>query len=169
MSLRPEEEEDQGLAASRRPQARATRRDVRGGGPSPPTAPGTTTASRDPRHLCRTSCLNRTRPIGQPSLSGTAWSKIPVGATAATPPTCPHLAEEIDQPQPRAGCAKSAAADGVDNWAHLRMCLTCITSAAVIPAPSARHRALPPDRSSRSCDPARREGWRWCYIDIQLG
>lgn len=89
----------------------------------------------------------------------------------AEPMTCPHLAAEIAEPQPRTpGLCEECAQLGDEHWGHLRMCLTCGHVGCCDSSPhqhATEHFRQTGHPVMRSVEPG--ESWRWCYIDIQIG
>lgn len=93
------------------------------------------------------------------------------GKASSAPQTCEHLAAEIEDPQPRTpGVCEECAADGIDNWAHLRMCLTCGHVGCCDSSPhqhATEHFRQTGHPVMRSAEPG--ENWRWCYVDTEIG
>ncbi|ART72602.1 hypothetical protein BTO20_32170 [Mycobacterium dioxanotrophicus] len=89
----------------------------------------------------------------------------------AVPTTCEHLAAAVDEPEPiTPGRCQECAEDGENNWAHLRMCMTCGHVGCCDSSP--HHHATAHFKQSghavmRSAEPG--ESWRWCYIDHRVG
>ncbi len=80
---------------------------------------------------------------------------------------CLHVAELGPEPEPLTpGVCQECHEQGVDTWAHLRLCLACghvgcCDSSkfrhANAHSKAARHPVM------RSAEPG--ESWRWCYLD----
>lgn len=85
---------------------------------------------------------------------------------------CEHLTAAADRapaPETTTGCA-DCLAEGLDVWAHLRLCTECGHVACCDSSP--RRHASAHFRSSghpvvRSFEPG--ESWAWCYVDERLG
>lgn len=84
---------------------------------------------------------------------------------------CDHLlaAARADEPPPQAADCQGCAELGEENWAHLRMCLTCGYVGCCDSSP--RRHATGHFQSTehpvmRSFEPG--EQWRWCYVDVEL-
>ena len=87
------------------------------------------------------------------------------------PQGCEHLIAAADFTEPHRqseGC-QECAADGVDIWAHLRMCLSCGHVGCCDSSPgrhAAAHFTATGHPVMRSVEPG--EAWRWCYVDLEL-
>jgi uncharacterized UBP type Zn finger protein len=89
--------------------------------------------------------------------------------------SCDHLktvgVDPADDPRPRAtaGCPDCLAL-GLDDWVHLRLCLSCGHVGCCDSSPR-RHASAHFERTAhpvmRSFQPG--EVWRWCYLDEALG
>lgn len=92
-------------------------------------------------------------------------------AKVTTPAACGHLAADIEDPEPRTpGVCEECAEHGEDNWAHLRMCLTCGHVGCCDSSPyqhATEHFRQTDHAVMRSAEPG--ETWRWCYVDAVLG
>lgn len=87
------------------------------------------------------------------------------------PTTCEHLAAAVDEPEPiTPGRCQECAQDGENNWAHLRMCMTCGHVGCCDSSPhqhATAHFKQSGHAVMRSAEPG--ETWRWCYIDHRVG
>jgi uncharacterized UBP type Zn finger protein len=84
--------------------------------------------------------------------------------------TCPHVnALPADvMPESTENCV-DCIADGEQNWAHLRMCLTCGHVACCDSSPrrhATAHFHATQHPVMRSFEPG--EDWRWCYVDTRI-
>lgn len=94
--------------------------------------------------------------------------------TSALPDSdvCEHLADfaAIAEPQPSTpGQCQECTEDGVNTWAHLRMCLECGHVGCCDSSPhqhATEHFRQTGHPVMRSAEPG--EDWRWCYIDQRL-
>lgn len=91
--------------------------------------------------------------------------------TPATPVGCEHLAAAADtpEPSPQSDQCQGCAELGENNWAHLRMCLSCGRVGCCDSSPR-RHATGHFEETGhpvmRSVEPG--EQWRWCYVDTEL-
>ncbi len=90
----------------------------------------------------------------------------------APPPQCAHLsaAAGAPEPAPLAADCQGCAELGENNWAHLRMCLTCGHVGCCDSSPrrhATGHFQATGHPVMRSIEPGER--WRWCYVDAELG
>ncbi|PTR25818.1 ubiquitin-hydrolase Zn-finger-containing protein [Rhodococcus sp. OK519] len=90
----------------------------------------------------------------------------------ATDEACAELAEATGpDPEPRTpGRCEECEALGEQNWAHLRMCLTCGHVGCCDSSPH-RHATAHFEQNRhpvmRSHEPG--ETWRWCYLHAEMG
>ncbi len=90
----------------------------------------------------------------------------------APAPWCAHLsaAAGAPEPAPLAADCQGCAELGENNWAHLRMCLTCGHVGCCDSSPrrhATGHFEATGHPVMRSIEPGER--WRWCYVDAELG
>ncbi len=88
--------------------------------------------------------------------------------------SCDHTTE-FESPawgEPRPGAddeCQDCAADGLNVWAHLRMCLSCGHVACCDSSPHRHATAHHHDTAHpvmRSYEPG--EQWRWCFVDHRI-
>ena len=88
--------------------------------------------------------------------------------------SCPHTtvldaASWVAPPPEGKGACVDCAADGVEIWSHLRMCLACGHVACCDSTPY-RHATAHHTRTGhpvmRSVEPG--DDWRWCYVDQRI-
>lgn len=84
---------------------------------------------------------------------------------------CEHLsaAAAASEPAPQSDDCQSCAELGENNWAHLRMCLTCGRVGCCDSSPrrhATGHFEATGHPVMRSIEPGER--WRWCYVDTEL-
>lgn len=90
--------------------------------------------------------------------------------TAPDSDVCEHLAGYADAPEPEPltpGQCQECDEDGVNAWAHLRMCLECGHVGCCDSSPhqhATEHFRQTGHSVMRSVEPG--EDWRWCYIDL---
>ena len=89
--------------------------------------------------------------------------------------TCEHLSalgvDPAEDPKPLslAGCDECLAM-GLDDWVHLRLCLSCGNVGCCDSSPrrqASAHHAQTEHPVIRSFQPG--EDWRWCYLDEEVG
>jgi len=84
---------------------------------------------------------------------------------------CEHLNSVAGDPEPAPltqGC-QECADEGVNTWAHLRMCLACGHVGCCDSSPgkhATAHHQQTGHPVMRSVEPG--EAWRWCYVDLEL-
>jgi CPA1 family monovalent cation:H+ antiporter len=89
--------------------------------------------------------------------------------------TCEHLStlgvDPAEDPKPLSpeGCTECLA-QGMHDWVHLRICLTCGNVGCCDSSPrrhASAHAAAKEHPVIRSFQPG--EAWRWCYLDDEVG